>query len=132
MYCGRCGAVIPDDAEYCEFCGGSTSKHRVGHPQWKDPFRTIVYSFLIIGGGQMYIGQMRRGVCFLVSAAVLSFLIIVLAWFADQKDALSLALMVACSMALFLVWVVNVFDAYNRVKIRNNGLVDKWNQSRVQ
>lgn len=132
MYCGRCGAVIPDDAEYCEFCGGSTSKHRVGHPRWKDPFRAIVYSFLIIGGGQMYIGQMRRGVCFLVSAAVLSFLIIVLAWFADQEDALSLALMVACAMALFLVWVVNVFDAYNRVKLHNNGLVDKWNQSRVQ
>ena len=44
MYCGRCGAQIPDDSEFCNYCGGSTKKSPGIHPDYVEPMRIGIYS----------------------------------------------------------------------------------------
>jgi TM2 domain-containing membrane protein YozV len=68
----------------------------VGGYQIKNPGMAALFSFLIVGGGQLYNGQVGKG--------ILMFVACVLLWF------------------VFLGWIINIwsiFDAYNQAKMIN-------------
>lgn len=132
MYCGRCGAQIPDDSEFCNYCGGSTKRSPGIHPDYVEPMRIGIYSFFVIGSGQMVIGEMRRGASFLILAVVLTASLLALLMLADRNDGWDLMGMIALGFSILTVWVINVFDAINQAKVRNRNLVDAWSQMRVQ
>ena len=132
MYCSRCGAQIPDGSEFCGFCGGSTRMDDGPHPDHVDPVRMGIYSFFVIGSGQMVLGEMRRGALFFIAAAALSAAMVTLLMVADQNDGWDLVGLIAIGFSILTVWVINVFDAINRARLHNQGLVDAWNQVRVK
>ena len=132
MYCGRCGAQIPDDSEFCNYCGGSTKKSPGIHPDYVEPMRIGIYSFFVIGSGQMVLGEMRRGASFLILAVALTASLLALLMLADRNDGWDLVGMIVLVFSILTVWVINVFDAINQAKVRNRGLVDAWSQMRVQ
>ncbi|HVP23846.1 MAG TPA: zinc-ribbon domain-containing protein [Conexivisphaerales archaeon] len=104
-YCQHCGAVIPTDAEMCPRCG-----KRVMAAPWpseqKNPGIAAVLSFLFTGLGQIYNGQIGKGITFVAVGIVCLFTIIFFV-----------------GLILYpLFWIYNVYDAYNSAKRINAGL----------
>ncbi len=125
MYCSRCGSEIPDDAMFCGSCGSETeySRSRIAK-EYLDPSTAALYSLLIIGGGQMYIGNMRRGVVFLLCAVLATVFLGVSVMTATVDDSMELILLMILAALLFTTWIVNIFDAYNQAKLYNIRLID--------
>ena len=67
-FCGSCGEQIRKDAELCPHCGVRTANGaKQTGSDGNDEVVAAVISFVVPGGGQLYNGQMERGVAILVS-----------------------------------------------------------------
>lgn len=100
-FCGSCGAVVKKEAEICPECGvrqQSTS-------QQKNPGIAAAASFFITGLGQIYNGQILKGIGLIVLQAVNFFLLAFLVGF----------------LTLPLVWAYGVYDAYKTAQRINAG-----------
>lgn len=94
MFCTRCGSEIPSENSYCTSCGrklyftGNTSYYgqvsftvpetrEMVYPSMKarSPFLAFLLSFLLIGLGQTYVGQITKGVALFMVALVTGVLI---------------------------------------------------------
>ena len=73
----------------------------------KSPGIAAVLSFLFTGLGQIYNGQIGKGIAFIVSGIVCLFTIILLIGF----------------LLYPLFWIYNIYDAYDSAKKINAGLV---------
>jgi TM2 domain-containing membrane protein YozV len=110
-----CGAQIDVRAEICPKCGvrvappptaPSASPQTVYVEKKNEGFAAIL-SFLFIGLGQIYNGELGKGILMLVTGVVFAVLILVL-----------------IGIPLYLIlWVYGIYDAYNTAKQINAGTI---------
>lgn len=119
-FCENCGAPISENATYCERCGektGSpgpapTSPSPAGQAlplqhakdtaelQKKNPFIALILSLIITGVGQMYNGQLKKGLVLLV--------VVIILWVFFWPIAI-------------IVWLFGMYDAYATARKINKG-----------
>jgi len=102
-FCQRCGARIHVDAEICPNCGVRAT--HVRSTVQKSPGLAAVLSFLFIGLGQIYNGQIGKGLLFIVAGIILTFTVFIIIGI----------------IFLPIFWVYNIYDAYNTAKKINAG-----------
>jgi TM2 domain-containing membrane protein YozV len=91
-YCPNCGAELQyKEAEICPTCGV-----RIRQPEpekKKEPVLSAVLSFIFAGSGQVYNGELGKGILFLFGTIV----------------------------GLFILWIYGVYDAYSTAEKMNKG-----------
>jgi TM2 domain-containing membrane protein YozV len=102
-YCKRCSA---------ELASRFSSASRSGYPQQKNSGIAVVLSFFWMGLGQLYNGQIGKGVLLMILEIVILFfgfltLIVLIGFF--------------ILFAGFILWVWNLYDAYNTAERINRG-----------
>jgi TM2 domain-containing membrane protein YozV len=69
-YCPYCGVQIENKYTVCPSCGKNQPQidgvDRVQAPSRKNPLLAAILSLLITGLGQIYLGRVIRGLCYLV------------------------------------------------------------------
>lgn len=111
-HCQNCGVEVTSKQEVCIKCGvrlvgGDTNSNDVIKPASKSPGVAAILSFLILGAGQMYLGQVIKGVVMLLAGMALGPL--------------------TGFMALPVLWIVYPLDAYLiGKKLKNGKSVGKW------
>jgi TM2 domain-containing membrane protein YozV len=107
-YCSNCGSQIDAKAEICPDCGvrqpGSTV-YQGSAFQEKNPGLAAVLSALFVGLGQIYNGQIGKG------------LILILAYIISW----ALMLLIIGFITTPLIWIFGIYDAYNTAKKINTG-----------
>lgn len=91
-YCPNCGEPISASANHCPHCGASKSD------SGKSPLLAGLLSFLIVGVGHVYAGELQRGVGFFVGA--------VGAWIGAE------IVVGEPQVVVLAVWVYAAYDAY--------------------
>jgi len=108
-YCQHCGAQIASEAEICPKCGvrvAAPPTSQVTAPA-KNPGIAAVLSFLFVGLGQIYNGQIGKGVLFIILGVVCVALMFVLIGF----------------IAYPILWIYGMYDAYKTADRINRGQV---------
>lgn len=102
VYCSSCGAVIKKEAEICPECG----VRQQGTPQQrKNPGLAAVASFFFAGLGQIYNGQIGKGLILILVQAVNVALMFVLVGLLTYP----------------IVWIYGIWDAYKTAEKINSG-----------
>ena len=92
-FCSSCGnELLNPDAISCPACGGAIKRN---YRDTKDPGIAAVLSFLFVGLGQIYNGQIGKGIlymviaflCFLSIFLLIGFLLLPLWWIVNTIDA---------------------------------------------
>lgn len=105
-FCSSCGETIDQDAEICPSCG-VRQQHPQLFPSDKNPAIAAVLSFVIVGLGQVYNGQIFKGVVFHIGM-----------WFAVIIGVLFFWLIFPILIPIGL-WLFNVYDAYDQAQKLN-------------
>ncbi len=93
-YCPACRAKVKPNAVVCVKCGIEL-KRRSSH-QKKSSGIAVILSFFIPGLGQIYNGQIGKGILFIILSGILTLLMFVL-----------------IGIPLYIIfWVYNLYDAY--------------------
>jgi TM2 domain-containing membrane protein YozV len=109
-YCSNCGDQIDEKAEICPKCGvrqaetgayRETRTHQGGYQQ-KNPVLALILSLIIVGVGQVYNGQIVKGIIFFLVAVILGLT--------------GIGLIIS-----FIIWLYAMYDAYNTAQRINNG-----------
>jgi TM2 domain-containing membrane protein YozV len=102
-FCAHCGSSIHVEAEICPNCG--VRVERVRSNDRKNPGLAAVFSFLFVGLGQIYNGQIGKGVVFFIFGVILT-----------------LSMLFIIGLILYpIFWIYNIYDAYNTAKRINAG-----------
>jgi TM2 domain-containing membrane protein YozV len=112
-FCQNCGAEIDKNAEICPKCGvrvappppPPTSFAPVQMRERKSPGLAAVLSVIFIGLGQIYNGQIGKGIGFIIIGIVFVALMFVLIGFILYP----------------LFWIYNIYDAYKTAERINAG-----------
>ena len=136
MYCPNCGKEIPDGSKFCPYCGtkiissNSSKEIDINEKEQKEkvyeeevlrarasqkiqiglknPGLAAVLSALWVGVGQIYNGQIGKGVLFIILYGVSVLLIFVfVGWITTP-----------------ILWLIGVFDAYRNAKKINENLLN--------
>lgn len=99
-FCSNCGMEIDTKAEICPECGV-----RVNPGERKSPGVAAVLSVILVGLGQIYNGQIGKGIAFIVIGLVLAYSMFILIGFVLYP----------------LFWIYNIYDAYTTAKKINVG-----------
>lgn len=122
--CVSCGQAICSECRvpiqgknYCKRCSAElasrfSSVSKPGYPQQKNSGIAVVLSFFWMGLGQLYNGQIGKGIFLVILEGVLLFvgfltLIVLIGFF--------------ILFAAFILWVWNLYDAYNTAELINRG-----------
>ena len=101
-FCSNCGEEIDAKAEICPKCGVRVKAPPAGE---KNPGLAAVLSFLIIGLGQIYNGQIGKGIGLIVGMVISAFLFVLL-----------------IGIPIYIIlWLYSIYDAYNTAKKINAG-----------
>ncbi|WP_156184134.1 zinc ribbon domain-containing protein [Halostagnicola sp. A56] len=103
QYCSSCGDVIKREAEICPHCGV-----RQKYPQEKNPGIAAVLSVFVTGVGQIYNGQVGKGLALMVIQFINALLVFV----------------VVGIFTGFIVWVYAIYDAYSVAEKINRGEIE--------
>lgn len=106
VFCTSCGEVIKEEAEICPHCG-VRQKDAPQQKQEKNPGLAAVGSFLYTGIGQIYNGQIAKGIVLIVIQFINILLMFVVIGF----------------FTFFIVWVYGIYDAYKTAERINAGQV---------
>lgn len=107
-FCSSCGETIKKDAELCPHCGvRQNAGGAAGGAQLKNPGIAAVASFFWSGLGQIYNGQIGKGLVLMVVQAINVALMAVVVGFVTYP----------------LVWIYGMYDAYKTAEKINNGEV---------
>lgn len=127
MHCPECATKIVDDASFCSNCGEPLGGAPAGSKQtfaYPIPLKSVgfavILSFLTTGLGQIYVEKISRGLglmSFNVALAIL-FMITARGLRSSSTDLLVL-LFVALCFTYFIIWIVNIFDAYSLARQYN-------------
>lgn len=117
MYCSHCGKQNPDTSSFCSYCGQSLTTaarpiQNVPYTQKKLSGLAVVLSFFWPGLGQMYNGQIGKGILLLIlQGALIVF------------GVLTLVFLIGFPILLgaFALWAWNLYDAYNTAERINRG-----------
>ena len=105
-FCSNCGKKIDAKAEICPKCGVRVSGRRErAHKEIKSSGLAAILSFFIPGLGQIYNGQIGKGLLMIVALFVCFILIFVLIGI----------------FLLMILWLYGIFDAYDTAKRINRG-----------
>jgi len=107
-YCSECGAIIKKAAEICPKCGIRVigpSKTHIQAVQLKNPGLAALASFIWCGAGQVYNGQILKGVVLLIAYLISIVLIFVLIGLITTP----------------LLWIYGIYDAYKTAEKINAG-----------
>jgi TM2 domain-containing membrane protein YozV/predicted RNA-binding Zn-ribbon protein involved in translation (DUF1610 family) len=110
-FCPGCGIKLPNpNAIACPNCGGALSgRPSIGgstqYAQEKNSGLAAILSFLFTGLGQIYNGQVGKGIMYIVIIIVC----VLLSW-----------LIIPLILGV-LFWVCNIFDAYHTAEMINRG-----------
>lgn len=109
VYCTSCGEPIKSEAELCPHCGVRQGGAAGGAPvaAQKNPGVAAVASFFFAGLGQIYNGQLAKGILLMVVQAINVALIFVLIGFFTYP----------------IVWAYGMWDAYRTAEKINRGEV---------
>lgn len=105
-YCSSCGAIVKREAEICPDCG----VRRRDPPRSsleKSPAIAALLSFIIVGAGQVYNGQIAKGIVFFVGM-----------WFVAIFAVFFFWLLIPLFAPLAL-WLYNIYDAYDQAQKLN-------------
>ena len=109
-FCVSCGAKIDARAEICPKCGVRVAPPptppRREYVERKSSGLAAVLSFLFVGLGQVYNGQIGKGLLFIIIGVICVFLMLFLIGFILYP----------------IFWIYNIYDAYNTAKKINAGL----------
>lgn len=109
-YCANCGNQIDQNAEVCPECGvrqpGSATYQQPVYQQ-KNPGIAAVLSALWVGLGQIYNGEIVKGIILMVAYVISVFLIYLLIGIVTTP----------------ILWIFGIYDAYNTAKKINAGAV---------
>lgn len=102
-YCSICGKIVSKDAAYCPHCRTDRDTAN-GRGNSKRPILAGLLSLVLIGSGQVYNGQLQRGVQFFGTAFVVLLLVT------------ALGLGGIGALLLLAVWGYAGYDAYSYAK----------------
>lgn len=108
VYCTSCGEIIKEQAVICPHCGvRQRPVEEVESPQTeeKSPGLAAVASAIIPGLGQIYNGQILKGI-----------ILMILLGFSIALMAVGIGFLTA-----FIVWIYAVYNAYNKAEKINEG-----------
>lgn len=106
-FCKGCGSEVHPQAEICPNCGVRLQEQVQQPTDEKSAGLAAVLSALVVGLGQLYNGQIGKGIAFFVLAIILGITIFI-------------------GIGLILVpifWIYNVYDAYDTAKKINAGKI---------
>ncbi|MDV0443492.1 DUF5683 domain-containing protein [Methanorbis rubei] len=89
------------------FSGGSSGSSSSGGYRHKSPFLALILSFFIPGLGQVYNGQILKGIGYFILTVILAFLSVI-----------TLGLLF---IVYFIWWIWNIYDAYHTAVKINGG-----------
>jgi len=95
-YCTRCGAQIFADAEICPKCGVRVQAAQVRIAHTKNPGLAAVLSALFMGIGQIYNGQIGKGILLSIIAVV----------------CILTSMFIVPAILLVGLWIYGIWDAY--------------------
>jgi len=92
MFCSNCGAEIDSKAEICPKCGVRIRPAK----EQKNPGLAAILSFFFTGLGQIYNGQIGKGLIFIIIGGLLA-----------------LSMFIVIGFLLYpIFWIYNIYDAY--------------------
>ena len=94
VYCFSCGEVIKAEAEICPKCGVRQKTNPLY--QMKNPGIAAIASFFFAGLGQIYNGEIGKGLLLIIVQTVNVFLMFVIIGFLTYP----------------IVWIYGIYDAY--------------------
>ncbi len=105
-YCSNCGKKIDTKAEICPKCGVRVahSREKIAK-EVKSSGLAAVLSFILPGLGQIYNGQIGKGLLFIILLIV---------------SVLSILILIGIIL-LPVFWIYNIYDAYDTAKKINAG-----------
>ena len=104
MYCPNCVAELQyENAEVCPKCGVRIKNPPAQADEFKSTGIAAIASFVIPGLGQIYCGEIGRGILILIGFIIACLTIIILIGFILAP----------------IVWVWNIYDAYTLAKSIN-------------
>jgi len=109
-YCANCGEQIDKEAEICPECGvrqPGTPTYQQTAFQEKNPGVAAVLSALWVGFGQIYNGEIVKGIILIVFYVISVLLIFVFIGIITTP----------------ILWIFGIYDAYNTAKKINTGEV---------
>lgn len=101
MYCKNCGKEIDDRAEICIGCG---IRAREPLAEKKNPAIAALLSFMVVGAGQVYNGEVEKGIIFFFIHVLFVLLIFVLIGIILTP----------------LFWIYVIYDAYKTAEKINS------------
>ena len=106
-YCSNCGNEIDEKAEICPNCGVRQVTVRYQEPiyQLKNPGVAAVLSAVFVGLGQIYNGEIAKGLMFMVAYFISIILVFLIIGFITTP----------------LLWIYGIYDAYDTAKRINTG-----------
>lgn len=112
-YCSNCGIEMDSSLDNCPKCGvrqispAGYQQNYQGYPpgKLKSPGLAAVLSFLILGLGQIYNGQIAKGLLLLLAAMISGVLMLILIGF----------------IFWIVIWLYAIYDAYNTAQRINSG-----------
>ncbi|MBZ9570909.1 zinc-ribbon domain-containing protein [Methanobrevibacter sp. TMH8] len=116
-YCTECGQKIEDGSEFCSNCGTKildeeettkTYEPQVVVKNEKNPGLAAVLSFLIIGLGQIYNGEIAKGLILLIVSYI----------------CIALFFLIIPPIIGVVLWIYAIYDAYNTAKGINEGTIN--------
>ena len=108
-FCVHCGAKIDARAEICPKCGVRVAPPppppRQEYVERKNPVLAAVLSFIFTGLGQIYNGEIGKGIALMIVAGICAVSVLFL-----------------IGLLLYpLVWILGIVDAYDTAKKINKG-----------
>jgi TM2 domain-containing membrane protein YozV len=107
-YCSNCGDQIDEKAEICPDCGVRQPRaafYQEPVYQQKNPGIAAVLSALFVGLGQIYNGEIAKGLIFMVAYFI----------------SILLAFIFIGIITTPILWIFGIYDAYNTAKKINAG-----------
>ena len=104
-FCKACGSEIFAEAEICPKCGVRQKPNPQN--QLKSPIVAALLSFVWIGIGQIYNGQVGKGILFMILQVLNCFLFLVAIGF----------------LTVPAFWLYGIYDAYTTAEKINRGAI---------
>ena len=106
-FCSNCGEEIDIDAEICPKCGVRVKAPTVGEKKVgeKNPVLAAILSFLIVGLGQIYNGEIRKGIILIIAYVI----------------SIALCFVYVGLILVPILWIYGIYDAYTTANKINAG-----------
>ena len=140
MYCNRCGKENREGANFCQACGQPLGQfqnpgyagpgycnppyqsNQNGSPakfvEYKENVVALLLALILPGAGHMYAGEMKKGIFFLAFfiivgiAITVAFFVRLMSFSTGGDISSSLGLIIVTVIITAIVWLYQVYDAY--------------------